>query len=82
MRINEYVPVNGKFFNKGLQEDQFYPLALRRPRLTLTHLSKLRKIRDLRRIGQLRHAMNLPIMNLPKIKPQIQIVNQSVDKAL
>ena len=62
MRINEYIPVNGRFFDNGLHEDQFYPLALRRPRLTLKHLNKLRKMRDLRRIEQVRRAMNLPII--------------------
>ena len=63
MRINEYIPVNGKYFNRQIKEEQWYPLATRRPRLTLKHLSKLRKIRELSRIEQIRRAMNPPKMH-------------------
>ncbi len=59
MRINEYTRVNGKFFNKGLKEDQYYPLALRRPRLTLIHLNKLRKQREVRKLEKLKHAADI-----------------------
>jgi hypothetical protein len=60
MRINEYIPANGKFFDRGLKEDQHYPLALRRPRLTLRHLNKLRKIRDIQRLEQRKREANIP----------------------
>ena len=62
MRIDEYIPVNGRYIDDENNENQHYPLALRRPRLTLRHLNKLRKIRDLRRIEQIRREMNLPII--------------------
>ena len=60
MRINEYIPINGKYFNKGIKEDQFYPVALRRPRLTLKHLNKLRKMRELHRLEQLKRDASIP----------------------
>ena len=60
MSINEYIPINGKFFNYELKEDQYYPLALRRPRLTLRHLNKLRKIRDMRRLEQKKREKDIP----------------------
>jgi len=56
MRINEYIPINGKFFDRAQNEDQFYPLATRRPRLTLRHLNKLRKQRELRKVEKLKQA--------------------------
>lgn len=55
MRINEYILVTGKYFDKGLKEDQYYPVALRRPRLTLRHLNKLRKAREISRLEQQKH---------------------------
>lgn len=60
MRINEYILVSGKYFDRGLKEDQYYPLALRRPRLTLRHLNKLRKIRDMRRLEQHKREKDIP----------------------
>ena len=56
MRINDYIPINGKYFDRPLKEDQWYPLATRRPRLTLRHLNKLRKHREMRKLEKLKHA--------------------------
>lgn len=55
MRINEYIPINGKYFNREIKEEQWYPLTTRRPRLTLRHLSKLRRQRELSRVEKLKH---------------------------
>jgi hypothetical protein len=52
MRINEYIPMNGRYNGK---ENQYYPAVTRHPRLTLKHLNKLRKIRYVRRLEQLKH---------------------------
>ena len=60
MRINEYIPMSGKFFDRGLKEDQHYPFATRRPRLTLKHLSKLRKHQEMRRLEKRKHDRNIP----------------------
>jgi len=43
MRINEYIPVYRKYFDKDLKEKRLYPIATHRPRLTPRHLNKLQK---------------------------------------
>ena len=54
MRIDKYIPVNNKNGDFKLEEDQYYPFATRRPRLTLIHLNKLRKIREKRKLERLK----------------------------
>ena len=60
MRINEYIPVNGGYNVDENQQTQPQPVALRRPRLTLKHLNKLRKIRDMRRLEQHKREIDIP----------------------
>jgi hypothetical protein len=71
MRINEYIPINGKYFNRQIKVEHWYPLVTRRPRLTLKHLSKLRKQREMRRIEKRKHDKNIPeIYKIPDKDPK------------
>ena len=70
MRINEYIPVSGKYFNRGLREEQYYPVATRRPRLTLKHVNKLRKAREIRRLEQHKLDARIPIIYKTPEKPK------------
>lgn len=60
MHIDEYIPANGRHVGDENRKNQYYPLALRRPRLTLRHLNKLRKIRDMRRLERCKHEKDIP----------------------
>ena len=70
MRINEYIPVNGKYFDRGLKEDQFYPVVMRRPRLILKHLNKLRKVREISNLEQQKHDALVSAMYKVPEKPK------------
>jgi len=70
MRIDEYMPMNEKTAGVKLEEEQYYPLATRRPRLTLMHLNKLRKIRERRKFERLTRSANMPKIYWPIIEPK------------
>lgn len=71
MRINEYIPVNGGYNVDENQKTQSRPVALRRPRLTLKHLNKLRKRRDMQRLEQKKRENDIPeIYNKPDKDPK------------
>ena len=55
MRIDEYIEPDALYRFGSDGTDQYKKSDTRRPRLTLRHLNKLRKIRDLRRIEQQQH---------------------------
>lgn len=52
MRISEYISPEYLYQFETGPSDSYKPTDTRRPRLTLKHLSKLRKVRELHRLEQ------------------------------
>ena len=60
VQINEYISVKNEFFDAKLKQLKFKIAGTRRPRLTLKHLNKLRKMRQLRDIENQQRKLSLP----------------------
>ena len=67
MRINEYIEPELMYRFSDEPQDIFKKSDTRRPRLTLKHLNKLRKMRDLHRIEQLKRDKTVAwVYRIPK----------------